>query len=140
MPEQLRFEQALWQARAVDRHHRPTASMAGPMQRLGNQLLAGSRLAEQQHRCLRGSDTIDQREHALKRRRAPDHSLWTSRRLSQRKTLHTLDEIARFARRITDRHQLDTDIGVAFVGVMQMQHRSRLPDNFAAAKGQDSPA
>ena len=48
--EQLAFQQALAQRAAVDAHERPVAALAELVDGVGDQLLAGARFAEQQHR------------------------------------------------------------------------------------------
>ncbi len=74
-PEQLRFEQRLGHRRAVDRDERPARPRAVVVDRPRDQLLAGARLAQQQHGHVARRDPPDQLEHALHRRAAADDPL-----------------------------------------------------------------
>ena len=51
--EQLAFQQVLGQGAAVDADERAAAARAEPVDGLGDQFLAGARLAQQQHRGVR---------------------------------------------------------------------------------------
>ena len=50
MPEQFRFQQRLWDRRAVDRHKRLLAAMTVAMKRARRQFLARTTLAFNQYR------------------------------------------------------------------------------------------
>ncbi|OPZ59375.1 MAG: hypothetical protein BWY87_01038 [Deltaproteobacteria bacterium ADurb.Bin510] len=70
--EQLAFEQALGQSRAVDRHEGLRRTFAAVVQGLGHQLLAGAALAGNQGRGLGIAQILDQLEDALHAAAAAD--------------------------------------------------------------------
>ena len=72
MPEQRALDQLGWQGAAVDRDQGPLPAGRQPMQALGQQLLAGARLAGEQHRRIEAGDRLEPRERLLHRRAAGD--------------------------------------------------------------------
>ncbi len=72
VPEQLALEQVLRQRRAVDGHERPVAARALIVDGARDQLLAGSALAEEQHRGVGGGHRRDEAEDVTNARRLAD--------------------------------------------------------------------
>ena len=58
--EELRLEQRLGNRRAIELHERPAAASRVLVNGLGDQLLAGAALTENQHRRIGGADAIDE--------------------------------------------------------------------------------
>ena len=73
--EQLALDQRLGNRPAVDRHERPVTALAGGVNRVRHQLLAGAVLAHHQHGRVGGRHALDQREHLLDRRGFPDQTV-----------------------------------------------------------------
>ena len=71
--EQLGLEQVLRNRRRVDRDERPRRAGAVPVQRTGDQLLARTRFAGDQHGDVRLREPPDGAKHFLHRRRLPEH-------------------------------------------------------------------
>ena len=71
--EQLGLEQVLRDRRGVDRDERPGRARAVPVQRARDELLAGARLAGDEHRRVRLRQPADRAEHLLHRRRLAQH-------------------------------------------------------------------
>ena len=82
--EHLRLDQVARNGRAVDRHERPVRRRLRRVDRRGHQLLAGSRLAGDEHARLGGRHPRNQRPHLLHRgavadQRAPPAQLGLER-------------------------------------------------------------
>jgi hypothetical protein len=73
--EQLALEQIERDGRAIDLDERPAAPRAEVVNRPRNQLLAGTGLAFNEDRSLRGRDPLDLLEHRLERRTRTDDLL-----------------------------------------------------------------
>src|SRR5262249_20879253 len=73
MAEQLAFQQALRNRRAVHRHERCAPASRLEMNRAGDEILAGAALAEQQYGRIVGDDAPDKLIHFLHCRAAPDY-------------------------------------------------------------------
>src|SRR6478736_2487859 len=73
--EQLALEQIERDGRAIDLDERPAAPRAEVVNRPRNQLFAGAGLAFNEHRRLRGRDSLDLLEHRLQRRTRTDDLL-----------------------------------------------------------------
>jgi hypothetical protein len=71
--EELGFEQILGDRRRVDRDERAGRTRAVPVQRAGDQLLAGSGFAGDHYRRIRLRQPADRAEHFLHRRRLAQH-------------------------------------------------------------------
>ncbi len=78
--------------RAVHHHERPLGAPAGLVHRAREQLLAGTRLALQQHARVRGRHPRDQLEHALEGGRAADQAAVIRHPTGDVHRLHLLDE------------------------------------------------
>src|SRR5262249_54424133 len=72
MAEKLTFHQASRQGRAVDLDERLVPALAVGMDGAGDHLLAGARLAGDEHRGVRGGNAADVLEHLPQGRTAPD--------------------------------------------------------------------
>src|SRR5688572_20348511 len=73
VPEDLALEQRLRNRRAVDRHERLLGARAQLVDRLGDELLAGARLAPDQHRRRRRGGLLDDLVDLAHARTAADH-------------------------------------------------------------------
>ena len=98
MAEQFTLEQILGQARTVHHHQRVGCARAGIVHSLGHQLLACTRLSEQQHAGLRRPNPSHQLQHALEGRRTAHQSLPHGLTLGHAQGLHLLHEIRLFTR------------------------------------------
>ena len=75
MPEELRLEQVLGDRRAVECHPGAVGALTEAVDGLRNALLAGPRLAADQHRRTRRSgDQTHRVKQLVKRRAGPDHA------------------------------------------------------------------
>src|SRR5450759_3953857 len=72
VPEQLALQQVFLQRGALDDDERTLAPCAARVQQLGDHLLAGAGLAENQHRRIRGRDPLNQRQQPPELRALPD--------------------------------------------------------------------
>ena len=75
MPEELALQQRFRQGRAIDPDERPGAAAGILVQGLGHQLLAGARLAGDEHRSLGVGDPADELVHRLHGGAAADDTL-----------------------------------------------------------------
>ena len=75
MPEQLGFEQGFRDGAAVDRHEGPIRALGELVQGTRGQLLAGARLANQQHAGAPGAGLAKRVEHPLHGRRFAQQSV-----------------------------------------------------------------
>ncbi len=74
VPEQFALQQVLGQRAAIDADERAAAPRAEPVNRLGDQLLARARLAQQQHRGVRAGHLPGQPIDVLHRRPGADQA------------------------------------------------------------------
>src|SRR5262245_47735803 len=75
MTEELALEQPGGDRCTVDRHKTLVSPQTGIMDCPRNQLLAGTRLSDQEHRAVDGRDQRNRGEHLFERGTAPDQ--WT---------------------------------------------------------------
>lgn len=105
------------------------------MHRRGHELLAGTRLALQQHAGLRGRDPRHEFEHALKGRRPTDESTMVRHPARNLQRFHLLDEPAHLARSVTQGRKLDVHILLPTRCLVQMQHPLTLARRKTASQG-----
>ncbi len=130
--EQLALEQGLGQAGAIDHHEGMVGAPARLVHRVGDELLAGARLALQQHARIRRGDPRDQLEHRPKGLRLPDQAGVGAHAARHRERLHLLDEPGDLAAAVAHRRELDVHIRFAAGRVMQVQHTLALTRRQAA--------
>jgi len=127
--EQLRLEQRVRDRRAVDLDEGRVAARAGEVHGAGEQLLAGSRLAQQQHGRARLRHAFELAERAQQRRRRADDPVACRRRF-ERTRQHRVLRFKRSSLLLDQRAQLQQ---LAGEGRDDAQHRDVVGDQAMAA-------
>lgn len=120
--EQLAFEQCFGQTGAVYWHKWFCSTLAGGVQRLRHQVLAGAGLAEQHHGGIGWGDPHHQGQHLAKGWTTPDQTLCLWLQVSMLHGLHFLDVARHLSTGIQQGSQLDIDVALPARGVVQVQY------------------
>ena len=121
MTEKLALEKRFRQSGAVEHHERRIRPVAGVMDRLGRQLLAGARLALQQHGGIGRRHARYHVQHVPVRWRTPNKPLGMNQSLHGRRILQPIHEAGDTAFGIVDGRHPDALVSLAFGGTMEMK-------------------